>query len=83
MATIIRMEKQKGLMNAAVEGRIEDVEIYLNDDDVNVDWMNEDSWTALRYACFHGNHDMARFCWIMGPIQMTVTGLAKVHFIWQ
>ena len=49
----------KGLISAASEGRINSVKKYLNDGKVNVNGRNSRGCTALHWACWNGNRDIA------------------------
>ena len=64
------------------------MEMYLNDDDVNVDGMNQDGRKALLYVCFHENHDMAEILLDHGDDTDDRDWIGESpplpkHFIWQ
>ena len=47
------------MINAATNGRIDDVKNYLNDGTVDVNGKNIYGWTALHVACHYGYRDVA------------------------
>ena len=56
MSTI---DKQKDLRDAALQGIIGHVKKYLSDDTVDVNGKGSNGWTALHYACWNEQRDIA------------------------
>jgi ankyrin repeat protein len=59
MSSTIDKQKQRGLRDAALACRINDVRKYLQDGAVNVNGKGCWGWTALHYACCRGHRNIA------------------------
>ena len=59
VAIMTSLEKALRLRNAAREGQIEFVKMFLMDDTLDVNVKDFDNWTSLHQACYNGHRDIA------------------------